>query len=160
MTHFSTPLLAWDGASLRFDRPRLEDVLRRKLAHVDGLDWLGLSGAEDGVRLDLRIRSHRVPIELGLELEEVQIYDRRLGFRVGKVTTFAGLPLPWALVETGLRRLERDEIAIDVDARIVIVDLRGWLPSGLDVSVRRLVVSGDLVLLQLGPGRMERLPTP
>ena len=103
---FGSPLVRWDGAHLVL---RLE-LVERRLAELlrpvaERVRDIRLEGEGDVVRVHATVvwkgRGARVAVDLG----EVRLRHRRLGFRVGRVRVMGGVPLPRAAVLAVCRAL-------------------------------------------------------
>ncbi len=84
---------------------------------------------------------------------------RRFGFRIGRVRLLWGVRVPRALVETALSRAAPDLITVIRGTGIGVVDLRQWIPPGIDLKVVALQVAGERIHLWFGPGSMAAWPT-
>ncbi len=153
-----TPLVRWDGLHLVLHLPSVEALIRNLLQDVESLSDPRLSGGGDTIRLTATVRAKGLASRVVIELREVRVRMRRLGFRIGRLRVLRGVPVPRSLVESVLRRAAPDLVTVIRGSGIVVVDLRRWIPPELDLKVVALQVVGGRAHLWLGPGSMAVWP--
>ncbi len=136
----SPPLVRWDDIHLVFDIPAVEEILRVRLSDVEALSNLELQGHDARLSLVLRVHWKGITIKVGVELREIRIRHRRLGFRLGRLRAFGGLPVPKIAVLRTLQRAMPELVTIRPGSDIVVVDLRRWIPP--EISLRVVAVQG------------------
>jgi hypothetical protein len=156
----SAPLVRWDGLRLVLSLPLLEARLARWLAGGGRLEGLRLEGAGDAVGLSGWVHWGGVRIRVAVEVAELRLRHRRLGFRVRRPRALGGVRLPRSAVNRLLESFASETVHVVGGAGIVVVDLRRWIPEGVSVSVVTVQALGDAVHVWLGPGALEDLPAP
>jgi hypothetical protein len=131
------PLVRWDGFTLRVDLDMVELVANRELARrVDAIRRLEVSGEGDELELRLEVAWKGFPGQVSARLRELRLHRRFFGCRIERLRGPMGLPLPTALVSALIRRFGQGLLSFDPDDRILLVDLRRFLPEGLEVRVQ------------------------
>ncbi|MCX7894854.1 MAG: hypothetical protein N2447_02725 [Thermoanaerobaculum sp.] len=147
------PLASWEPFLLRLDRDLLVEftcrLLQRRGAPVEEVQ---LEGQGDQLILAVRVRWHGLTPAVRVKLEELQLVGGFLGCRLVQVQGPLGLGLPNLLLGVVLKRLPIPA-SWDHKEKILLVDLRGVLPAGLALEVRRVHLRGPSLELYLGPGR-------
>jgi hypothetical protein len=152
------PLVRWDGVHLVLSLDLLEDHLRRRTAATEGIADLSLAGEGELIELSARLVWRKLRAPVRVELGEIRLKRRVLGFRLGRLRTAAGMPVPLAVVERLLHGLAPGAVTVLRTSRIVVVDLRRSLPPELDLSLLTVQVVGRQLHLWLGPGTLGDLP--
>lgn len=152
------PLASWDAFTVRLDRDVLLlfllRLLRRQAPQVEELD---LEGEGERLSLTARVRVGGVALNLGAEIEEVRVKGGFLGFYLRALKGPLGVAVPRILLHVLSRRIPFP-VEIDRQSGVVLVDLRGRLPMGLDVEVRNLRFHAGTIEIALGPGRLAPSP--
>lgn len=151
------PLLSWDGLVVRLDLAQLHAVANRELpARLEALRRVGLRGLPDGdLALEVAFAWKGLPGAVSLRMREVKIVHRFFGCQVVAVRGPLGVPLPASTVASILQRLLPGKVQYDAGDGVFLLDLREWLPEGLDVSVRQVYCSARSVELVLGHGSLR-----
>ena len=154
----SPPLARWDGLHLVLDLEHLERLINRAIAGNDRIRDLRLLGAGDALQAETTVIWKGAAARVGLQLAEIRLHHRHLGFRMRRLRALGGVPVPRSAVELGLRALENPLLTVFQGDGIVVIDLRRWLPSEIDVKV--ITVQSTLRSLHIwfGPGRLSDLP--
>lgn len=146
------PLASWDPFSLRLDRELLvlfaSRLVHRQAPQVDGLT---LEGEGERLLVGIRVRLAGIPASLRLGIEEIRMRGGILGFCLQQVRGPLGLGVPRFLVDLVAKRLPFP-VEFDRHSGVVVVDLRGRLPLGLELEVRGVRLSGGTLEVALGPG--------
>jgi len=146
-------MLTWDEFSLRVDLDILELWLNRTVTDADGvLRELRVAGDGGAVELRARIAVEGMPMWLSARLTELRVYKAMLGCRVERVGGPVGMRMPVSLVASLLRRYASRWARLDADDRILLVDLRRWLPASLHLHVQDARCSGRWLELEIAPG--------
>ncbi len=155
MTTTLTPrtLARWDGLHLVLDLVLVEEHLVRLLAEVNQIDGLALAGAGDAVEVSATIKWKGVRSRVAVELAELKMRHRHLGFRMRKLRAYGGLPVPRAALEAILDGIDNDLITVFRGKGIVVVDLRRWLPPEIDLSIVTVQATESSLHLWFGAGR-------
>ncbi len=153
------PLATWDAFTVRLDRDVLLlfllRLLRRQAPQVEDLT---LDGEGDRLSLTAKVRVAGVVFNFGAEIEEVRVKGGLLGFLLRVVKGPLGVAVPKFLLNALSHRLPFPT-EFDRQSGVVVVDLRGRLPLGLEVEVRNLRVHNGAIEIALGPGQLAP-PTP
>lgn len=154
----SPPLARWDGLHLVLDLQRVERHLDHLLAGANAIRDLRLSGAGDAIAAEATVVWKGVSARVSLELAEIRLHHRHLGFRMRRLRALAGLPVPRAAVEHGLRALESPILTVFSGQGIVVIDLRRWLPAELAVRVVTVQATARSLHLWFGAGELAEVP--
>jgi len=160
MTTTLTPrtLASWDGLHLILDLVLVEEQLDRILADVKQIEGLALAAAGDALNVSVTIRWKGVRSRVALELAELRLRHRHLGFRMRKLRVYGGLPVPRAAVEAILESIDNELITVFRGQGIVVIDLRRWLPSELDLNIVTVQATGSSIHIWFGAGGLRDLP--
>lgn len=160
MTTSLTPrtLARWDGLHLVLDLVLVEEHLVRLLADVEQIEGLALAAAGDALDVSVTVRWKGVKSRVALELAELRLRHRHLGFRMRKLRVYGGLPVPRAAVEAILDGIDNELITVFRGKGIVVVDLRRWLPSELDLKIVTVQATESSLHLWFGAGGLADLP--
>lgn len=160
MTTTLTPrtLARWDGLHLVLDLVLVEEHLVRLLAGVEKLDGLALAGAGDALDVSATVKWKGVRSRVAVELAELRLRHRHLGFRMRKLRVYGGLPVPRAAVEAILESIGNDLVTVFRGKGIVVVDLRKWLPPELDLKIVTVQATDNSLHLWFGAGGLRDLP--
>ncbi len=154
------PLVRWDGVHVVLDLGLVERNLRRRIEPVEGVADLALSGIGDTIRLSAVVVWKGVRFRVRLELGEIRLKRRFLGVRLRRARALGGMPVPMGAVERLLRALDEDRVTVLRDQRILVVDLRDWLPQELDISLLTVQATATALHLWFGAGSLRDLPSP
>ncbi len=147
------PLLRWDAFSITVDLDMVELALNRELARrVPNLRRLEIAGDGDTLELHLEAAWQGLPGQVTARLRELRLRRRFFGCRIESVHGPLGIPLPVALVGTLARRLGQGMLRFDAEDRIVLADLRRFLPEGLEVRVSDVLCEGRRLRVELAGG--------
>ena len=144
MTTTLTPrsLARWDGLHLVLDLVLVEEHLVRLLADVKQVEGLALAAAGDALEVSVTVKWKGVRSRVAMELAELRLRHRHLGFRMRKLRVYGGLPVPRAAVEAILQSINNELITVIRGQGIVVVDLRRWLPPELDLKIVTVPATG------------------
>ena len=140
-----------------FDIPAVEGMLRARLADIDALSDLELYGQDDRLGLILLVHWKAVSIKVRVELREIRIRHRRLGFRLGRVRAFGALPVPKIAVLRTLQGAVPELVTVLPGSDIVVVDLRRWIPAEVSVRIVAVQVVGDGLHVWLASGSVMEI---
>jgi hypothetical protein len=154
----ASPLVRWDGLHLVLDLGLVEERLNRALRGVDQMRELSLAGEGDSLRLTATVVWKGRHARVAVELAEIRLRHRRLGFRVRRVRLLGGLPVPMAVVTAVLRALHLRLVTVLSHHRIVVVDLTRWIPPEVTLAVLTVQLTEHYLHLWLGPGELRDLP--
>lgn len=155
------PLVSWEGFTLRLDLAQLHAWANRELpARVPALRRLRLEGLPDGdLQLEVAFAWKGLPGTVSVRLREARLLHGFFGCQVVAVSGPLGLPLPGSTVASILKRAIPGKVQYDSADGVFLLDLREWLPAGLEVAVRRIHCGSESLKLELGPGSLVP-PTP
>jgi hypothetical protein len=151
-------LARWDGLHLALDLVLLEEHLGRLLGSVDRIEDLALAAAGDAVNVSATMRWKGVRSRVAVELAELRLRHRHLGFRMRRLRVYGGVPVPRAAVEAILDSIDSDLITVFRGQGIVVIDLRRWLPRELDLSIVTVQATESSLHLWFGAGGLSDLP--
>jgi hypothetical protein len=151
------PLLHWDGLHLVIDLPILERHLDRVLEKTDRLEGLVLEGRDDALRVVATVHWKGLSSRVAIDLAEIRLKHRFLGFRMRHPKALGGVPVPRSAVEMILRATEIEVLTVYGEG-ILVVDLRRWLPPELDLSVLTIQATERSAHVWFGAGGLRDLP--
>jgi hypothetical protein len=155
---FAPPLLRWDGMHLVLALSLVEERLNAYLADHPQLEQVRLEGAHDALRLTATVVWKGRRARVGLDLSEIRLRHRRLGFRLRRVRLLGGVPVPRAAVEALLESLRSPLLRVLRGHGIVVLDLGRWLPPELTLRVLTVQCTSSYLHLWLGPGELCDVP--
>ncbi len=154
----AAPLLRWDGVHLVLELDRVERTLRRYLVAVEQLRDITLSGQGDAIRVVVTVVYRGVAAPVEVDVAEIRLKHRHLGFRLRRPRALGVVPVPRRLIERILAHLQLEGITLVRGEGIVVVDLRRWLPPQLELSIRTVQATDRAVHIWIGPGSFADLP--
>jgi hypothetical protein len=154
----SPPLARWDGLHLALDLDRMERLLNEFLSKREGLRDLSLWGEGDALAAEVTVVWKGVPARVGLEVAEIRLRHRHIGFRMRRIRALGGIRVPRIAVALALQSLKNPILSVFPSEGIVVADLREWLPEELRLEV--LTVQGTRRSLHVwfGSGSLRNLP--
>jgi hypothetical protein len=154
----SPPFVRWDGLHLVVDLELAERHLNRALAGSDRIRDLRLRGAGDALEAEVTVMWQGLAARVGVQLAEVRLRHRHVGFRMRRLRALGGIPVPQVAVERGLMALKSPVMTVFQGQGIVVFDLRRWLPGELDLNVVTVQATLRSLHVWFGPGRLADLP--
>ncbi|MFH1177951.1 MAG: hypothetical protein V1750_11135, partial [Acidobacteriota bacterium] len=125
-------LLTWDQLGIRLDLDLIEGWLNHEvLREVEAIRELRLAGSGDLLELRVKVAWEGLPAWLSAKLTELRLYKGFLGCRVESVRGPLGVPVPIAIVARLVHRFAARYVQLGVEDRLLLVDLRRWLPGWL-----------------------------
>jgi hypothetical protein len=160
MTTTLTPrsLARWDGLHLVLDLVLVEEHLVRLLADVEQIEGLALSAAGDALDVSATVKWKGVRSRVAVEIAELRLRHRHLGFRMRKLRVYGGVPVPRAAVEAILDGIDNELVTVFRGQGILVLDLRRWLPSELDLKIVTVQATESSLHLWFGAGGLRDLP--
>jgi len=158
--HFSAPLVRWDDFHVVFDIPTIERILRQRLAEVQAVSSPDLDGRDDRLSLVLRVHWRSISMKVRVELREIRLRHRRLGFRLGHLRALGGLPVPKIAVLRTLQEMMPDRLTVLPGSDVVVVDLRTWIPPELSLRIVAVQVVGEALHVWFASGSVTDIPMP
>lgn len=147
------PLVKWDGFTLQVDLDMVELIANRELARRDSaIRHIGLTGEGETLQIHLEVELKGMPARVSATVSELRLHRRFFGCRIDGLHGPFGLPLPITLAGTAARRLAPDLLRFDADDHILLVDLRRFLPEGLEVRVADVRCTGRWLTVELAGG--------
>jgi hypothetical protein len=137
------------------DREVLLTFAKRLLAQRSPMvKDLQLEGEGDRLCLQVVVRWAGFPLHAQLELEEIRFREGILGCRLVALRGPMGIPTPASLLRLLLGKLP---VAVSWDSqdRVLLVDLRQLLPSGLRLTVEDVRLTQGFVEVYLGAGTLS-----
>jgi hypothetical protein len=152
------PLARWDGLHLVFDVGLLERHLRQRIAESEHVSDLSLGGEGDAVRLSADVIWKGLSTRVRVDVTEIRLKRRFLGFRLRRPKAFGGVPVPRGALELLIGDVFSELVVVFRGEGIVVVDLRRWIPYELDFSVLTVQATVGRLHVWLGPGSLSDLP--
>jgi hypothetical protein len=121
---------------------------------------LSLEGREDTVRVHATVAWNGLSARASLDLTEIRLKHRYLGFRMGRLTVLGGLRIPRRAIEAAIVAVDPESIRVFSGSGIIVVDLRGKLPAELDLSVLTVQSTERLLHVWFGAGGITDVPAP
>lgn len=153
-------LLRWDGLHLVVGLDPLQRHLDQLMRRSERVTDLSLEGHEDTVRVFASVRWKGITSRASLDLTEIRLRCRRLGFRMRRLTVLGGLRIPLRAIEAAIRAADPAGVTVFGGDGIVVIDLRDVLPAELDLSVLTVQGTGRSLHLWFGSGGLADLPQP
>lgn len=151
-------LARWDGLHLVLDLVLVEEYLIELLSDYEQVDGMTLAAAGDAIDVSVTVRWKGVRSRVAVELAELRLRHRYLGFRMRKLRVYGGLPIPRAAVEAILQSINNRMITVFRGKGIVVVDLRKWLPPELDLTIVTVQSTESSLHVWFGAGGLRDLP--
>jgi len=125
---------------------------------VDELKELSLTGEGDAIRVTATVVWKGVRSRVAIDLAEIRLKHRHLGFRLRRPRVLGGVPVPMAALEAILRRAGGDLLSVFGGRGIVVADLRRWLPPELTLTVLTVQATDRSLHVWFGPGSLRDVP--
>jgi len=154
----SPPFARWDGLHLVLDLAAVERHLDALLATGGRIRNLRLRGAGDAIDVEATVVWKGVPARVRLELAEIRLRYRHLGFRMRRLRALGAVCVPRSAVAVALRAAGSPLLTVFPAPGIVVVDLRRWLPAELDLRVLTLQATARSLHCWFGAGALADLP--
>lgn len=146
-------LLTWDEFGIRLDLDLIEGWLNHEvLREVEAIRELHLAGSGDLLELRVKVAWEGLPAWLSVRLTELRIYKGHLGCRVEAVRGPLAVPVPITMVARLVQRYASRWVRLGVEDRVLLVDLRRWLPGWLHLYVQDARCEGRFLALEIAPG--------
>lgn len=155
---FERPLVRWDDLHLVLSLPAVETLVGTRLSAVEAISQTDFDGRGDVLVVTLRVHWKGMQVRVLVEVREVRVRLRRLGFRLGRMRVAGGVPVPRVAVLRTLQRMLPELVTVVPRTAIVIVDLRRWIPPEVDVRVVAVQVSGEELHVWLASGSVDSFP--
>ncbi len=147
------PLLRWDGFGLHLDLDMLELLANREVSkRVPMLRELHLSGEGSALALGGTAVWHGLPARFAVRLTELRLHRRFFGCRVEAASGPLGAPLPVGLLGGLAQRHGQGLVHFGADDHILLVDLRQFIPAGLELRIANVSCLGRWLQIDLAPG--------
>ncbi len=147
------PLVKWDGFALQVDLDMVELIANRALARRDSaIRHVEVTGEGETLKIHLEATLKGVPARLSATVSELRLHRRFFGCRIEALHGPFGLPLPVTLAGMMARRLAPELLRFDPEDRILLVDLRRFLPDGLEVRIADMRCTGRWLAIEMSGG--------
>jgi hypothetical protein len=148
-------MLRWDGFSLHLDLDMVELLANREIkAKAPELQEIHVSGQDEELTVQGVARWHGIPLSFAVRLGELRLRHRFFGCRLDMIKGPLGAPVPIKLLHSLAQRFGHDLVVFDPTDRILLVDLRRFIPAGVEVSIARIVCLGRWLQIELAPGSL------
>jgi len=158
MTALDEALLGWDGFRIDVSLDAVEVGVAELVQRSGILSNFSLSGHADVLEASATIRYKGMHSRIEIEITEVRLKARRLGFRLGRMKVLGGLRIPRRAVERVIKRVAKGRAVVIPGTGIVIIDLTDQIPPELEVRLLTLHVDGRRIRLWLGRGYLLDFP--
>ena len=154
----SPPLARWDGLHLALDLSLVERHVNQLLSAREDLRDLSLEGEGDALAAEVTVMWKGAAARVGLQLAEIRLRHRHLGFRLRRMRALGGVPVPRLAVELALKAFDSPWLKVFSGQGIVVFDLREWLPEELTLAVLTVQGTARSLHVWFGPGSLANLP--
>jgi len=151
-------LLQWDGFHLAMNLGVLERKIQEALLGINMVSDVHLSGWADVVLLEATLHWKGLSTRVRIEIREIRLRFRRLGFRLGKMKILGGMRIPRSAIESIVEKAGGEFVRVFRGAGIVVVDLRDKIPPELELRLLTIQVSQRKLEIWLGPGLLHDIP--
>jgi hypothetical protein len=152
------PLVKWEGFTLQVDLDMVELVSNRELARRDSaIRRVGVTGEGEVVEIHLEVALKGLPARVSATLAELRVHRRFFGCRIEALRGPLGIPLPIGLAGALARRFAPDLLRFDSEDRILLVDLRRFLPEGLEVRISDVWCEGRWLMVEVAGGSVAAI---
>jgi hypothetical protein len=155
----SRPLLRWDGFCLHLDLDMLELLVSRELAsRAPMVRELHLSGAGEALQVTGTALWRGLPLRFALRLEELRLHRRFFGCHVESARGPLGAPLPVGFLGGLAQKYGEGLVHFGSDDHILLVDLRRFIPAGIELRIEGVSCLGRWLQISLAPGSLAAMP--
>ena len=119
---------------------------------------LSLEGEGDALAAEVTVMWKGAAARVGLQLAEIRLRHRHLGFRLRRMRALGGVPVPRLAVELALKAFDSPLLKVFSGQGIVVFDLREWLPEELTLAVLTVQGTARSLHVWFGPGSLANLP--
>lgn len=154
----SSPLGRWDGLHLAIDLDHVERIANQFLSSRRELQDLALRGIGDALTAEVTVIWRGVPARVALEVAEIRLRHRHIGLRLRKIRAPGGVPVPKTAVMLAIQALDHPILRVFPGDRIVVADLRDWLPEELTLEILTVQATWRSLHVWFGPGSLSSLP--
>jgi hypothetical protein len=112
----------------------------------------------DALAAEVTVLWKGVPVRVGLDLAEIRLRHRHLGFRMRRLRALGGIPVPRSAVALALKAFNSPLMTVFPGQGIVVVDFRRWLPEELALEVLTVQGTARSLHVWFGPGSLANLP--
>lgn len=152
-------LLRWDGLHLVIGLEALQGHLDQLMRRSDRVENLTLEGHEDTIRVFATVSWKGLSSRTSLDLTEIRLKHRFLGFRMRRLKVLGGIRIPRRAIEEVIRAVDPDGVTMFSGEGIVVIDLRRVLPAELDLTVLTVQATERSLHVWFGSGGLAELPT-
>jgi hypothetical protein len=154
----SPPLARWDGLHLVLDLAMVARHVNEFLTAREELRDLSLVGRGDALAAEVTVVWKGIPARVGLEIAEIRLRHRHIGFRMRRLRALGAVPVPRSVVELALKAFNSPLLNVFLGQGIVVVDLRQWLPEELTLEVLTVQGTARSLHIWFGSGSLANLP--
>ncbi len=154
----AAPLVRWDGLHLVISLEQAEAILRERVALIEHVASVHLDGGGDSIEAVAVLQWKGIRTRVAVTVGEIRLKRRFLGFRIRRVKVFGGIRIPRTIVESVLGAFGGGLISVMPGSKIVVVDLRRWIPAEADVSIVTVQATSHSLHFWFAPGSLARIP--
>ena len=154
----SPPIARWDGLHLALDLAMVARLGNEYLSARDDLRNLSLTGEGDSLAAEVTVVWKGVPARVGIEIGEIRLRHRYIGFRMRRLRALGGIRVPKTAVELALKAFDSPLLKVFSGQGIVVVDLRQWLPEELTLEILTVQATSRSLHVWFGSGSLRNLP--
>jgi hypothetical protein len=148
-------MVRWDGFSIHVDLDMLELLAGREIrARVPEIEEIHVTGADEEITVHGVARWHGIPLGFAVRLAELRVRRRFFGCRLEAVKGPLGAGVPAWLLRRLAARFGHRMVTFDPADRILLFDLRRFIPTGIEVRIARVVCLGRWLEISLAPGAL------
>ena len=156
-----TPSLSvrWEGLVVALDATTLNTAVRKALAQVTEIQDLLIEPEGGRLGVMVTLKKARIPVKLRSHFTSLRLKDGFVGFHVDDLVAFGFIPIPNWLLRRIVARLPFQSVFFYPEERVVVINLRSFLPEDLSVQIREVTCEAGEMRFVFGPSqyRLDRL---
>jgi hypothetical protein len=145
----------WGPLTLSLDEATLTAAARRLIGEIPELEDLTVHASPGELSISIVVRRFGVPLSARTALSQIRFKDGFLAFVLDRVEALSFIPIPDAILRFLVKRAPSGLMTYDAADRILVVDVRPWTPSGLDLTLDRAEFGRGEVTLFFRAGQFD-----
>jgi hypothetical protein len=137
------------------DEETLTAAARRLIGEISELEDLEVHASPGELSISIVVRRFGVPLSARTALSQIRFKDGFLAFVLDRVEALSFIPIPDAIVRYLVKKAPSGLMTYDAADRILVVDVRPWTPSGLDLTLDRAEFGRGEVTLFFREGQFD-----